>query len=396
GAEMQWASIRTDLNRLATYYRVSWDWNLQNPGYPTGPGTKVGGGRFDSSITGTYQLNASRSDNVATVIDRAIGTVTVDQRDRTRRSLERRLASPQIIAITMNGRTVSMGSSNSPQVTFEADGVARAETNDRGRTVTTTATANRDGIIINYEGDRMNDFYVTFAPGRNDQLNVTRRIYLSDRNETVTVSSVYDKINNSAQWPPVTSGYGNATTGSVNEFYIPNGTRITATLRDTINTKVSQVGDRFAMEVTSPGQYQGAIIEGRLAEAGNSGRVTGRANLSLDLDTLRMNGQTYRFAGIVESVTAANGDSVTVTNEGTVRDSNRTTQTATRAGIGAVLGALIGAIAGGGSGAAIGAGVGAGAGAGSVLIGGRDSIELGPGSMFTITASAPAGVGPIR
>ncbi|MEO7539311.1 MAG: hypothetical protein ABIV21_04750, partial [Pyrinomonadaceae bacterium] len=111
GAEMQWASIRTDLNTLATYYRVSWDWNLQNPGYPTGPGTTVGGGRFDSRITGTYQLNASRSDNVATVIDRAIGTVTVDQRDRTRRSLERRLASPQIIAITMNGRTVSMGSS---------------------------------------------------------------------------------------------------------------------------------------------------------------------------------------------------------------------------------------------------------------------------------------------
>lgn len=67
----------------------------------------------------------------------------------------------------------------------------------------------------------------------------------------------------------------------------------------------------------------------------------------------------------------------TVNNEGTVRDSNQTTQTAVRAGIGALVGAVIGA----------------GAGAGSVLVTGRDSIELGPGSVFRITATAPAIVG---
>jgi hypothetical protein len=397
GAENQWSSLRNDLNTLATYYRVSWDWNQQvTPGFPSGTFGGAGGG-IDRRITGTFRLNSARSDNVTAAIDRAIGTVGVDQRDRTRRSLERRLASPEIIAIEKNGRTVSIGSSNSPQVTFEADGTARTETNARGRTVTTTATANRDGIIINYEGDRMNDFYVTFSPTRNDQLSVTRRIYLEDRNETITVSSLYDKINTVAEWPAVTSGpsYGGGT-GSVNDFYIPNGTRLTATLRDTIRTGTSQVGDRFAMEITSPGQYSGGIIEGRIVEAARSGRVTGRANLSLDMDTFRMNGRTYRFAGIIDSVIAANGDSVSVNNGGTVRDSNRTTQTATRAGIGAVLGAVIGAIAGGGSGAAIGAGVGAGAGAGTVLIAGRDSIELGPGSTFTVTATAPAGVAPIR
>ena len=75
------------------------------------------------------------------------------------------------------------------------------------------------------------------------------------------------------------------------------------------------------------------------------------------------------------------------------RDTNQGVTTATRAGIGAVLGAIIGAIAGGGQGAAISAGVGAGAGAGSVLITGRDNIELGPGSAFNITATAPANVG---
>lgn len=393
-AENQWSSIRNDLNTLATYYRVSWDWNQVMPGYPV-DNYPVGG--IDRRITGTFRLNTNLSDNVANVVSRSIGVVPAAQRERTRRNLERRLASPEMIAIQKNNRTVSIASSNSPQVTFDADGVARTETNERGRTVTTTATSNNNGVIINYEGDRINDFYVTFSPTGNNQLNVTRRIYLEDRNETVTVSSVYDRVNNTAEWSTVNTGtiIGGGI-GSLNDFYIPNGTRMTATLRDTINTRASQVGDRFAMEVTSPGQYSGAIIEGRVIEAASSGRVSGRANLSLDLDTLRMNGQTYRFAGIIESVTAINGDTVTVNNEGTVRDSNRTTQTATRAGIGAVLGALIGAIAGGGSGAAIGAGVGAGAGAGTVLIAGRDTIELGPGSMFTITATAPAGVQPIR
>ena len=55
-----------------------------------------------------------------------------------------------------------------------------------------------------------------------------------------------------------------------------------------------------------------------------------------------------------------------------------------------------GAVAGGGQGAAIGAGVGATAGAGSVLIQGRDRIELSEGSEFSITASAPGYTGVYR
>jgi hypothetical protein len=104
-------------------------------------------------------------------------------------------------------------------------------------------------------------------------------------------------------------------------------------------------------------------------------------------------GRSYRFAGIIDSVRAVNGDNVSVNNEGTVRDSNQTKKTVTRAGVGAALGALIGAIAGGGSGAAVGAAVGAGAGAGSVLIQVRDNVELGQGTEFGITSTGPNNVG---
>ena len=391
-ATTQWSSLRTDLNTLASYYRVSWDWNQQTPGFP---GNQFPTGTGDTRITGTYRLNASRSDNVSSVIDRSLENYSATERDNIRRGLERRLTSPEMIAIEKNRNTVSLASSNSPQVTFEADGVAKTETNARGRTVTTTATADRNTITINYEGDRINDFYVTFAASGANQLNVTRRLYLENQNETITVSSVYDKINNTAQWPtvntgPVFTGNSGGNNGGVNDFYVPNGTRLSTSLRGTVSTQASQIGDRFAMEVTSPSQYRGAVIEGRVAQSAKSGRVTGRANVTLEFDTITVNGRTYRFAGIIDGATAANGDSVTVTNEGTVRDTSQTQTTVVRAGIGAVLGAIIGAVAGGGQGAAIGAGVGAGAGAGSVLITGRDNIELGAGSTFNITATAPA------
>ena len=162
---------------------------------------------------------------------------------------------------------------------------------------------------------------------------------------------------------------------------------------DPISTRASQIGDQFTLEVTSPSNYRGAIINGHISQASNSGRVSGRANMQLDFDSISMNGRTYQFAGIIQSVSSLNGDTVSVNNEGTIRDNSQTNKTVTRAGIGAVLGAIIGAVAGGGSGAAIGAGVGAGAGAGTVLIGGRDNIELGQGSTFTILTSAPANVG---
>ena len=391
-AEADWTRIRDDLNTLATYYRVSWNWNQPLPSQTAG-----GSKKLDDRLTGTYRLNVSQSDNVDRVIDRSITGGTTAQRDRTRNNLEQRLRSPEMIAIDKNGNQVVIASSLSPQITFNADGIARSETNNRGRTIRTTASTTGDTLNISYEGDRVNDFYLTLMPIGNNQVRMTRRIYLENRNEQITVTTVYDKINNTAQWSMVNSSSntaGNNSDNNYRDFYVPNGTRMTASLRNTIDTRISHEGDRFAMEVTSPNQYRGAVIEGRVAKVEKSGRVSGRANVSLEFETIRLpNGQTYRFAGLIDSVNTADGDEVSVNNEGAVRDDNQTTKTVTRAGIGAALGALIGAIAGGGEGAAIGAAIGAGAGAGTVLIQGRDNVVLGPNTEFRLTASAPNNVG---
>lgn len=388
GAETQWRAIRTDLDTLSTYYNVAWKWNRQY----SPPG------EFDTGITGTYRLNLNQSDDVTAIVDRATAGATVNQRDRQRTNLERRLSAPDTLAIEKRGNQVTIASSTSPQVTFDADGVARTETTSNGRTIRVTANTTYDGVSLSYEGDRANDYYVNFNRMNNGQLRVVRRLYLENRNETVTVASVYDKVNERADFSMVNNNQnaGN-NTNNINDFIIANNTKLTAILRTPVSTKVSQNGDRFQMEITSPSQYNGAIVEGRVAKTERSGRVSGRANISLEFDTIRLrNGQTYRFAGIVDSVRLTSGENVTVNNEGTVRDNNQTTKTVTRAGIGAALGALIGAIAGGGQGAAIGAGIGAGAGAGTVILQGRDDVELTEGTEFLITASAPNSIGTNR
>jgi hypothetical protein len=400
-AQNQWNLIRSDLNILAGYYRVSWNWNNipNNPTYPTNPNYPNNPRGFDARLTGTYRLNTNQSDNVSTAINRVLTNANANQRDRIQRNLERRLASPDTLAIEKRGQQITLASSNSPQVSFNADGVSRSETNPNGRTVQIKATATNQDLTIDYEGDRMNDFYVSFMPINNGQLRVTRRLYLENRNETVTVNSVYDKTDQVARWDSITypnnnypntnGNYPTNNGGTYTDFIVANNTRIIATLDAPLSTKTFRDGDKFSMTVTTPSQYQGAVIEGRV-NAQKSGVVSGRANLTLDFDTIRLqNGKTYRFSGIVDQVRGPNGDNVSVNNEGTVRDSNQTTKTVTRAGIGAALGAIIGAIAGGGQGAAIGAGIGAGAGAGSVVLQGRDNLELATGTEFSVTATAP-------
>src|SRR5690606_24413282 len=134
-AQNQWNSIRNDLNTLANYYRVTWNWNQNLPRYqPYQWGTP---GTTNAQLTGTYRLNTAASDNVATVVRQAIGNYNANQRTRVQQNLERRLNSPEMIVIDQSGRNVTMASTLAPQVTFAADGVSRTETGPGGRSIST-------------------------------------------------------------------------------------------------------------------------------------------------------------------------------------------------------------------------------------------------------------------
>jgi len=375
--EGQWRNLRGDLNTLASNYQVSWNWNQTLPPYPgDGSSGPITGRGFDAAITGTFRLNTSLSEDVSTAVDRALGQSTNDQQ---RNRLEQRLRSPEMIAIEKSNATVTMASSNLQRVTFQADGVARSETNQNGRRTTTTATADADGLIINYQGERANDFYVTFLPTADGRLKVTRRVYLENSNTAVTVSSVYDKVDQVARWNQVSTGVDNSA-GVVNDsFIVPTGTRMTAVLRTPIDLSTSLATDRISLEVTTPTQYRGAVINGRVITEDPSTQVAGRSRVLVSFDSIRMtNGQSYRFSGLVNGVISADGGNISVTQQTPVRQS-------TRGNVGDILGALIGAI----SGRPI-TQTTAGTTSGSIIAASGGQLVLRTGSEFVITAASDA------
>jgi hypothetical protein len=165
---------------------------------------------------------------------------------------------------------------------------------------------------------------------------------------------------------------------------IPRGTEIKIRLDNEIDTKESRDGDRFTATVLSPVRYADATIEGHIAKIDKSGKLTGKTELALSFDRIRLrNGRSGRMAAQVVRVYGE--DSVKeVDEEGNVKSGSKGKTTAVRTGGGAALGAIVGAIAGGGKGAAIGAAVGAGAGAASTAIQGSNKVKLESGTEILI------------
>lgn len=405
-AENDWTTLRGDLNQLSSAYSVAWNWDVRSmPGYGNttaetpvfGDQRRGGGMRAANRLTGTFRLDMTQSDNATTVAETAVRNLPSNERARVREQLMRRLESPEMLAIDRNGNSVTIASSRAPQTTFTANAGESREQLPSGSYSRVNSTIVGDRLVVRSTGNRETDFTVTFDPiegGR--RLRVTREIW-NERLGTgpLVVQNVYERTSDVAEWNVyngTNTGYSQSGTisSAAGDFVIPDGQMLTARLETDLSTKTTQTGDRFTMTVTSPAQFQGAVIEGHIASASRSGRITGRSDMSLNFDTIRYNGRSYQFAGFIDSVRTQGGETVQVDNEGTVRDNDsRGTQTAQRAAIGTAVGAIIGAIAGGGKGAAIGAIVGAGAGAGSIYVQGREDLELLSGSEVTIRTSAP-------
>lgn len=117
---------------------------------------------------------------------------------------------------------------------------------------------------------------------------------------------------------------------------------------------------------------------------------TGRADMALNFQTIaQRNSRASEFFGVIENIRTPSGETVRVDNEGRVEPTDsQTEKTVQRGAIGAALGAIIGAIAGGGKGAGIGAVIGAGGGAGTVVVEGRDQLDLQRGTEVTITSGS--------
>jgi len=137
---------------------------------------------------------------------------------------------------------------------------------------------------------------------------------------------------------------------------LPKGSEVVVRLIDSIDSEKAREGDTFRASLAEPLQAGSEVIAPvgadavvRLAAERESGKLTGRSELTVELVSVTVNGKPVNIR--TSSVTQASG--------------SRGERTAKVAAGTAAVGAIIGAIAGGGKGAAIGAGAGAAAGAGS-------------------------------
>jgi hypothetical protein len=136
---------------------------------------------------------------------------------------------------------------------------------------------------------------------------------------------------------------------------LPVGTPVTIRTSTNIDTDRNRVGDVFDASLDQPVVWgdktvfpRGTTVKGRIAYAKESGKLSGQAQLILELTELVYNGKSYFLR----------------TSDYTEAGVNRGNRTAATVGGTAALGAIIGAIAGGGTGAAVGAASGAAVGTG--------------------------------
>jgi outer membrane lipoprotein SlyB len=118
---------------------------------------------------------------------------------------------------------------------------------------------------------------------------------------------------------------------------------------------------------------RGSDVVAKLVADKQAGRLTGRTELTLDLQSVTVNGRAVEVA----------------TQEVIQQGKSRTTQTATRTGGAAALGAVIGAIAGGGKGAAIGAVTGAAAGGAVQVLTKGPKVKIPSETRLTFTLQNP-------
>jgi len=134
---------------------------------------------------------------------------------------------------------------------------------------------------------------------------------------------------------------------------VPAGTSLLVRMIDSVDSQTNRIGDLFHASLESALVVddvvvapKGADVYGKLARATEAGKVSGSAQLTLELTGLRVNGK-------IVPVDSSDYD---------VAGKGRGKQSAERIGGGAVAGAVLGAIIGGGKGAAVGATLGAGTG----------------------------------
>jgi len=179
---------------------------------------------------------------------------------------------------------------------------------------------------------------------------------------------------------------------------IPQGAHVMLRMENSITTRTAKDGDYVYLRTGSPISVAGSIIlpvgsyvQGVVTNAKRSGRVKGRAELAIRLETITLpSGSVYKFSPKLASVDSGIGDQKAVGQENSIQEGSSHGRDAARIAILAGSGASIGAIVDRSvSGAGIGAGAGAAVGLATVLLTRGREVELRQGIALDVTFDRP-------
>ena len=177
---------------------------------------------------------------------------------------------------------------------------------------------------------------------------------------------------------------------STEKIRIPAGTRVAVVLENGISTRSAKAGDSVYFHTSFPITQNdhivipvGSYLRGELIETKRPGRVKGRGEFRMRLDTLIFpNGYTVDLNATPRSVDS--GGKETMDSEGKVVGAGGKGEDVKTVAETTAAGAGIGAIADGPKGLGIGAGIGAVAGLGAILLTRGPEAELPRGSTLDI------------
>jgi hypothetical protein len=214
-----------------------------------------------------------------------------------------------------------------------------------------------------------------------DSRNV--RIAVGDRVETYAIGEVSSLTFGGATAPTSPTRTGSRTvanSSNATSREVPAGSSVVVRMIDDVDSAKHGVGQTFRASLDESLMFDGQVVIPRgadvlvkLVEDKQAGRLSGRTELTLDIESLNYGGKTYELA----------------TSEITQQSGSRTTETAKTAGGLAALGAIIGAVAGGGKGAAIGAAAGGATGAGIQVMTKGPQVRIPSETRLTFTLQQP-------
>jgi hypothetical protein len=179
---------------------------------------------------------------------------------------------------------------------------------------------------------------------------------------------------------------------------IAPGTHVLLRMVNSVSSRTVQEGDFVYLRTASPISVNGQIVvpaesyvQGVVSHTKRSGRVTGRAELGIRLETLTLaSGRILKFAPHLSSVDSNESGQTVDRREGTIREGSEKGKDAARIAILAGTGASIGGIADRSwKGAGIGAAAGSAVGVATVLLTRGKEVDLRQGTTLDVVFDRP-------